>query len=73
MKIRSWKDINKLFDYIDWYDIFNSFELNCIIHDFFKEHNDNVSYEELVIFDWLSNLWLKTRNKKLDCDWIDIL
>lgn len=56
---------NKLYEYLDWFDFYNEFEILMAIHDFYHDHNDNCYYSELIEFQDKANEYIKDRKLEL--------
>ena len=57
---------NRLYEYLDWFSFYNEFEIAMAIHDFYKDHNDNCSYQELIEYNDTAKEYIKDR--KLDLE-----
>lgn len=52
----------KLIEHIESFEFYSEWELNMIIHDYFKKHDDNCYWSELAMYSELVEKYMKLKN-----------
>lgn len=52
----------KLIEYIDSFEFNSELELNMIIHDYYKKHDENCYWSELAMYSELAEKYMNLKN-----------